>query len=619
MHVLNKQLTTSLFKILPSIIVANISFSVLAHDTKVTHPVITLEAIRLLEKQDKVKGEFTELYRTREDGNILAGGQFPLFWGAWNTATNGPWLSTNVRLYQDMAAANVDEADGFWHDLVTTPYANLHEINDMTVISGVVREDHPFTKVLNHFYHAYSTAPLTILGKELGENSKTRALSFLVRSANQYGYEIGHDVSDDNWEDDWYDIDETLKNNIRAASVNPEKVYFSKHLSFQTFGEALHHVEDMSSIAHVQNDGHLVFSDDELDDYEGHYLPNKIFQFYGTGPDDAPTTNDSNWFLNAGSAAATVNTVKDIWPDKQSTIKWTSNSLAHKVYNASIFQGVLQPDGINTPTSDEIESGGELADMFQYKELDENGITKNKGLYHDNRSFYEFAVWTIEGVGNYHYKTFWWSNNDWWPTERFDGPAGYYYLEQKTGDSFRGDESDFAVTHNGIRAELTQEYSKDNNALNGNTEKNKLLTKFRQQLVPLAIQYSAGFSAYWYNTINSPPYLKALKVKQQVIKVKQADDTLADYEFTAYDARWKNGHAFLANTQDSIDTSVGYVSQALFTAKRKLNRETPTAPLYHNQDIDIYLTFSEPIKSPQEDNSGFEIGLKLRINKDSRL
>ncbi|MCI2285248.1 hypothetical protein L3081_20035 [Colwellia sp. MSW7] len=39
-------------KILLTTFVASISFAVLAHDTKVTHPVITLEAIRLLEKQD---------------------------------------------------------------------------------------------------------------------------------------------------------------------------------------------------------------------------------------------------------------------------------------------------------------------------------------------------------------------------------------------------------------------------------------------------------------------------------------------------------------------------------------------------------------------------------------
>lgn len=187
MYVLNKQLKKSIFKIILTSLVTSTSFVVLAHDTKVTHPVITLEAIRLLENQDKVKGEFAELYRVMEDENILDGGKFPLFWGAWNAASDGPWSETDVkkRIYPNMDAADTDETDGFWHDLVTTPYAGLHQINDMTVISGVVREDHPFTKVLNHFYHAYSTAPLTILGKELGENSKTRALTFLVRSANQ--------------------------------------------------------------------------------------------------------------------------------------------------------------------------------------------------------------------------------------------------------------------------------------------------------------------------------------------------------------------------------------------------------------------------------------------------
>lgn len=176
MYLLNKQLTTSLCKTVLTIIFASLSFAVLAHDTKVTHPVITLEAIRLLEKQDKDKSEFAELYRMSSNKLILDEGKFPLFWGAWNAATEGPWLPANKRIYPTLKEAIIDEDDGFWHNLVTTPYAQLHEINDMTVISGVVREDHPFTKVLNHFYHAYSTAPLTIVGKLL---TRTVAQSLL--------------------------------------------------------------------------------------------------------------------------------------------------------------------------------------------------------------------------------------------------------------------------------------------------------------------------------------------------------------------------------------------------------------------------------------------------------
>jgi len=53
-YVLNKQLKKSIFKIILTSLVTSTSFVVLAHDTKVTHPVITLEAIRLLEKQDKI-------------------------------------------------------------------------------------------------------------------------------------------------------------------------------------------------------------------------------------------------------------------------------------------------------------------------------------------------------------------------------------------------------------------------------------------------------------------------------------------------------------------------------------------------------------------------------------
>jgi hypothetical protein len=100
-------------------------------------------------------------------------------------------------------------------------------------------------------------------------------------------------------------------------------------------------------------------------------------------------------------------------------------------------------------------------------------------------------------------------------------------------------------------------------------------------------------------------------VKQQVIPVKQADGSRAEFDFTAYDAQWKNGHAFLNNFQDLIDTQVGYVEKAIFTAKRKLFKKQQTSPLYHNQNIDFYLSFSEPIKRPLDANSGFELGFKL--------
>lgn len=81
MLLLNKLLKNSITQILLTAFFTNVSFAVLAHDTKVTHPVITLEAIRLLEKQDKVKGEFTELYRITSDEKILKESIYPLFWG----------------------------------------------------------------------------------------------------------------------------------------------------------------------------------------------------------------------------------------------------------------------------------------------------------------------------------------------------------------------------------------------------------------------------------------------------------------------------------------------------------------------------------------------------------
>lgn len=574
------------------------SFSVLAHDTNVTHPVLTLQAIRLIEAKDKVDGAFAELYREVITTDYINNKPYPLHWGVWNSKE---WdTETNSRIFDNMKEAEEDDKN---------TYPQIYKFNDVNVISGVVREDHPATKVINHFYHAYSTEKLL----PVGLNSKERALPFFVRSINQFGYEVNHDFN----QDDWYDVDDTLKNEIQPLTPNGNKVYFAKQLAFQSFGEALHHVEDMSSIAHVQGDGHLLIRgisifgwrpfedvdwlDEEKEDYEGNYVPNKIFQFHGNNPG---VIEPKNWFLD-DTDYAEVNSVDNIWPKSATNARdlyWDANSLVRKVYNASVFQGSLDANIF----TDDVASG-EIEDMFGYEITDSEGNTEKRGLFHDSRTIFKFPVWHIEGVGNYHYlpadPESYYFTNDWWETSDNGGPEGYFYIEQKLGDLFAPEESDFAIAKNGIRRKLLTQYF-DKNDLDPN--KKKLVTAFAEELIPLAVQYSAGFSAFWYSIVNSPPYLKAVKVKQQVIAIKQADNSIADYEFTAYDAKWKNGHGHLQNLDEGKD-----FDKALFTAKRKLERVSETAPLYHNQDIDVYLSFSEPIKSPLEANSGFELGFKL--------
>ena len=174
-----------------------------------------------------------------------------------------------------------------------------------------------------------------------------------------------------------------------------------------------------------------------------------------------------------------------------------------------MFQGHLE---VNIFSED--IATGEIHKMFNPAGT-YNPKNKTNGLFHDIRSMFQFPVWHIEGVGNYHYlpvsTQHYFFTNDWWEASDNGGPEGYYYLEQKLGDEYTSDESDFAVAKGGIRNNLLEKYSDSSNALS--ISQTKIVTKFAEQLIPLAVQYSAGFSAYWYSMVNSPPYLKAVKVK----------------------------------------------------------------------------------------------------------
>ena len=46
-------------------------------------------------------------------------------------------------------------------DIFFDPYETIYKNNDVNIMSGVIREDHPLNKVLSHFYHAYSGIPLS--------------------------------------------------------------------------------------------------------------------------------------------------------------------------------------------------------------------------------------------------------------------------------------------------------------------------------------------------------------------------------------------------------------------------------------------------------------------------
>ena len=654
-----------------------------AHNTNVTHPVMTLEAIRLIEKHDKKKEEpeYTELYRLVAGQGALS--PYPFYWGKWNNNrkedgsldNNWPQWKQNegVIPYDNLWFASNDENNvSNDNELgLSRKYNIFFNLNPLNVNSGVVLEDTPDSKVLNHFYNAYtgegSNFPLTV-------DSRSRAMAFLKEASNIYSYESFATQNELNFEE-WINLDDP-----KLKRPSGELYSFAKTLAYQSFGEALHHVEDMSSIAHVHSDFHLSEQargfgrqdavDAENDDYEALYLPNKIYQFHNAKfadregntsnykdetlpleyPGRAYTKNDlrrdGNWFLNSREEEPVeINDITQIWPNPSSQIQWAGEinpkdqkmiqpSLARMIYNASIFKADLPTPGLkesHNEASSPVPSG-ELTLMFP-------GRIKWKKL--GAVGFFSFPRWTIEGLGDWHYFSNGFPNsytNAWWPITETHGPSkningedvDYYYLEQKMGIRYGLDEldsfgipdgivNDGVVKVDRVRKDLFKEFKEESQMerdFRGSFKMN-LLEKFAHQLIPLGIKYAAGFSQYWYDHVNTPPYLKSVVVKQESINTllpNIGENDPSSFTFTGYKARWKNYAATLCTQQKLVDRTVVCGEKSIYTQKRKLVRESLMQPLYNDRDLEIILTFNEPIKSPLTDgkynqDSGFEIQL----------
>ncbi|MDH5572812.1 MAG: hypothetical protein OEY89_13685 [Gammaproteobacteria bacterium] len=175
--------------------------SVNAHDTTHIHPLITDKISDLIDESDKTNNAYKEIYEPDTDKEPVVGMDQRLYWGT------------------DFDAGKTLSQDDLMDDQ-QTPY-NSYE----TVIDGAVQEDIPSIKVLDHFYHALSGNPLNvpIIAEE---NSAVRAMRFFNESVGRMG---------------GYTED-------------------AKHTAFFEFGQALHHVEDMSSPAHIHNDTENVLS-----------------------------------------------------------------------------------------------------------------------------------------------------------------------------------------------------------------------------------------------------------------------------------------------------------------------------------------------------------------------
>jgi hypothetical protein len=182
-----------------------------AHDTTHVHPMITEAIGELIKAQDGANEAYAELYKVAEDGETR------INWGNDADALRGKEPQEIPKVMENN-----------W-----SPY-----VTPTTVINGVVQEDAPAFKVRNHFKHALSGVGLRSPLSD-GNPSDQIAMDYFRQGIDLYGR-----YSDE-----------------------------ARSSAFYHLGMALHHVEDMSSPAHVHNDQHISVSAPDRDDYEGYYLP----------------------------------------------------------------------------------------------------------------------------------------------------------------------------------------------------------------------------------------------------------------------------------------------------------------------------------------------------------
>lgn len=494
--------------------------NIMAHNTTQVHPRITRHAIGLIEDSDQTEQKFSELYRRNSALEYI-------FWG----------LDLNP---------GTDSIIG---------YEGRH------VTGGVVMEDHPESRVVDHFYHSKTGRPLDVpiandtAGPDLiwvysGERpSNEKAREMFNKSVELYGY--NEDQS--------------------TGSAEP-----GKPLSYWFFGRALHHLEDMDSPAHVHNDAHLTKADNTLnesDDYEAHYVP--------LWRDTPPVVS---YF--AGSNIVDVTGFDNIWSTTN------TSALSLRVFNAVRFQAELECPLVGEPTFP--NGQGELSLMFP-----------DGRLHFVNDAIFTADRWQIDGVGDYYcnyFESF--SGQAWWETEdEGDTDTGYYYLEVTQ-----------FVQPAAMRDDLMLPYNATTNNMVENTGNREIGEYYAQKLLPLGAEYAAGFAQYWYKIVNSPPYLRKVTARQD-----QGQNSSVVYE-----ANWENeydskGFTLTGPTlnSDDYELDVENFSYSYVASRNLQHQQNLPRHINDQQPLTLELEFSEPVQVWE--NGAVSLNFALEVGGQSLL
>ena len=468
----------TLMKYMVILFLFSISSRIWALDTTHTHPLITSQIAKTIRVQDSLKA-YEEIYELVPNPILnvpgLSEDQQFLYWG---TDFDPLGIANTVKPLPEYFG---EEQTAQYLEGPLSGYAP----KNMNVITGAVYEDNPATKVMDHFYHGLEGAPLTVLGFSPGEPSAIHAMNFYNQSIEKMGH-YGE---------------------------------ASKQEAFFLFGQALHHVEDMTSPAHIHNDAHLTFDilslnfDAGKDDYEGWWLPQQKI---------ADSEVDIDALL---ASATTVQPITNPWQDIWGT---SGTSLVQEIFNGSTFDASLnytfsvftELDGCYdyfTNAGLVPDPVGEMSEMFP---CPQPAATPDICLHWSEDAPDAPAHWVINNVGGFQHQFFVGADDAWWPIEADvntsiigQEPAPFYkdkyYIEELASDNAFTNPVGNVLIPAKMRSSLYAPWP-------GNMQVNSasIMEKYASTFLATAVNYGAGFTQNWYDIANTPPYLKTVTAEQ---------------------------------------------------------------------------------------------------------
>jgi hypothetical protein len=563
--------------------------SVGAHNSNSVHPRITAASGDAIRAGD-TDGHYSEMYFD------LVPGVRPQYWGR------------DFIFSQELGDADADVGYAAYN---STP---------LNTVDGSVQEDVPEIRVLNHFYHGYNGVPLsppaTFAAAGAAHPSAGEAWRYFDQGVEVFDYAESDSIA-------------------QAADGTSVAASSGKSLGFWFLGHALHHVEDMTSPAHVHNDAHITILGTAPDDaFEGQYVPTL---FWAIAEPGAPAARRALGLqlLDSMSQPANfrVNRFEDIWPTPNTSGLELSpsgqlfgRSLVRSTYNFAIYHARIEtpvffpedpPPAPGCPT-------GELADML-------NGDSAGSCLPTDDLHYTGAGSWFIRNVGFYNYSGAL-PVNSWWPVSpglepfaQYRGPpvledqggGAFYYIEDLNEGEARGNHPTNGMldanllTPWGRRADFTRPWDPANNRVVRNdrpgtpgVDPQPLTELMALSILPQGAAYVEGLSRLWYDVVNPPPYLKRVVARQG--------------ETVCYDGSWKDvagARNIVLTNKDTVGNFIPakYVmvdATRTFAYVKRRDLVVTGAPQFINPQLpfEIELEFSEPVQTPTAETFALSFG-----------